>query len=74
MFIMNGLTQEKKTNMKDKIILSIFSLITTIVPTLLCWWICGCPKIQSDTDVFLLVLIELTLYNHLKSEFERNEE
>ena len=60
--------------MKYKIILSIVSLITTVVITLLCWWICGCPKILSDADTFLLMLIEIILYNSLKSEFTRKEE
>lgn len=60
--------------MKYKIILSIVLLITTAVMTLLCWWFCDCPKIQSDADKFLLVLIEIALYNSLKSEFARKEE
>ncbi len=60
--------------MKYKIILSIVSLITTAIMTLLCWWICDCPKMQSDADMFLLVLIEITLYHSLKSEFARKEE
>lgn len=60
--------------MKYKIILSIISLITTAVMTLLCWWLCDCPKIQSDADTFLLVLIEITLYDYLKSEFARKKE
>lgn len=60
--------------MKYKIILSIISLITTAIMTLLCWWICDCPKIQSDADMFLLVLIETTLYNVVKSEFARKAE
>lgn len=60
--------------MKYKIILSIVSLITTAVVTLLCWWICDSPKIQSDADTFLLVLIEVVLYSSLKSEFAREED
>lgn len=60
--------------MKHKIILSIVSLITTAIITLLYWWICDCPKIQSDADTFLLGLIIITLYNSLKTEFAREEE
>lgn len=61
--------------MKYKIILSIVSLITTAVITLLCWWLCDCPEIlQSDADMFLSVLIVITLYYSLKSEFARKED
>ena len=69
-----GTTQERRDNMKYRIILSIVSLIATAVITLLTWWIWGCPRIQSDTDAFLLALITITLYYALESAFARKEE
>lgn len=57
--------------MKYKILSSVFSLIATILTTLVCWWMCDCPKLQSDTDTFLLILIEIVLYNTLKVDIEK---
>ena len=54
--------------MKYKILLSVFSLIGTILITLVCWWIWDFPILQSDSEYFLLTLIEILLYNTLKIE------
>jgi len=60
--------------MKRKFLIPIFSLIITILITLVCWWIWDCPKLQSNVDMFLLGLIEITLYNTLEVQLTRIKE
>lgn len=43
--------------MKLKILISLFSLIATILTTLVCWWSFDCPELHSN-DAFLLIMVE----------------
>ena len=59
--------------MKLKILISVFSLVAAILITLVCWWIYDCPKLQSNTDALLLMMVEIALYNTLKILLTREE-